>query len=75
MMTILMIANIRVFVRFREMKGEIRVKKAIFGVIFFFRGLDLLGFGNPPTHIWENFPPKKTVSEIFPNGYSDNNKK
>ena len=57
------------------MKGEIRVKKAIFGVIFFFRGLDLLGFGNPPTHIWENFPPRKHFFRPSLMVYSDNNKK
>ena len=32
-------------------------KKAIFGVIFLFRGFDLVWeSATPPTHIWENFP-------------------
>ena len=50
-------------------------KKAIFGAIFFFwGGGGFEGFGvwelaTPPTHIWENFPPRKRFfGGAFPYG-------
>ena len=49
----------RVFGSFGRTKGEIRVEKTIFGVIWIgFEG-SCLGISHPPTHIWEKSPPKK----------------
>ena len=48
----------RVFVRFGNTKGEIRVKKGDLRV-------DLVGLGSP-THIWKSFPKWNRFLETFP---------
>ena len=64
----------RVFVRYGKTKGEIWIKKGDFRGDFFLGGGVFEGFGvwelaTPPTHIWENFPPRKRFfGGAFPYG-------